>query len=69
CPVCGLTMDRDINAARNILARVTAGTAGSNASAICPMANAAHFRKSENCAGDETIVSSMKEEAARFIGR
>ena len=32
CNVCGNSMDRDVNAARNILARATAGMAGSNAS-------------------------------------
>jgi len=31
CPVCGLTMDRDLNASINILNRATAGIAGSNA--------------------------------------
>ncbi|MFH0817944.1 MAG: transposase, partial [Candidatus Micrarchaeota archaeon] len=50
CPFCGLTMDRDLNAARNILTRATTGTVGSNAS------------------GDETAVSSRKEDATRFIG-
>ncbi len=50
CRACGLVIDRDLNAARNILVKATAGTAESNAS------------------GEETMVSSMKEDATRFIG-
>ncbi|PIU09992.1 transposase [Candidatus Micrarchaeota archaeon CG08_land_8_20_14_0_20_49_17] len=62
CPFCGLSMDRDLNAARVILKRATdpkgramrqqahstAGTAGSNAS------------------GDVAVAMSMKEDAACF---
>ncbi len=37
CPFCNLAMDRDLNAARNILIRATAGHAGSNASGDEPI--------------------------------
>ena len=48
CPFCNLSIDRDLNAAQNILVRATAGHAGSNA------------------CGDETTVSSLKQEARTF---
>ncbi|OIO20778.1 hypothetical protein AUJ17_05535 [Candidatus Micrarchaeota archaeon CG1_02_47_40] len=37
CPFCNLVMDRDLNAAQNILIRATAGHAGSNASGDEPI--------------------------------
>ena len=37
CGCCGNCMDRDLNAAKNILKRATEGTAGSNASGDVPL--------------------------------
>jgi putative transposase len=56
---CGLRMDRDLNAAMNILAKATAGTAGSNAcSGGAPSARPR-----------DGAVPSMKQDADRFSGR
>lgn len=37
CPTCNLVLDRDLNAARNILIRATEGHSGSNASGVQPI--------------------------------
>ena len=48
CPFCNLVMDRDLNAAKNILIRATEG------------------HSERNACGDETKVSSVKQEAHTF---
>ncbi|NYZ76477.1 IS200/IS605 family element transposase accessory protein TnpB [Candidatus Micrarchaeota archaeon] len=51
CHFCGLSIDRDLNAARNILIRATAGQAGSNA------CNSLQKER------DVAVATSMKQEA------